>query len=176
MKKWLRYIILLIIIAVAAFLIIRTSATVRQKDIAAATIQTLPPLKVYSMNGDKVNIQDIAQDKAAIVIYFSPDCEHCQYEAASLHNHLPAFIETEAVLFMITRSDTAEAMPFARNYHLNNISFIHFLWDKDNSFFKTFGTQVFPSIFIYNKEHKLVKKFIGETKTEAILNSVGNGK
>jgi len=57
MKKLLRYIILLIVIGLASFLLIRITASIRQKDAAAARIQMLPSIELYSLKGDKTNIR-----------------------------------------------------------------------------------------------------------------------
>ncbi len=106
-----------------------------------------------------------------MIIYFSPDCEYCQYEATQLKNDMRYFDRTE--ILMVTRSDEATTEEFARDYGLSQYSNVHFLLDKTDQFYKTFRTHFFPSIFIYNKEHKLIKKFIGETKIEAIVEAVG---
>lgn len=170
MKKLLRYIILLIVIGLASFLLIRITASIRQKDAAAARIQMLPSIELYSLKGDKTNIRKLVKDRATVIIYFSPDCEYCQYEATELHQNFSAFQHTEII--MVTHADPAETMRFVHTYRLDSIPFIHFLLDKNNLFSKTFGTRVFPSIFIYNKDHKLIKKFIGETKIEAIMSAM----
>lgn len=166
-KKRLRYGIFFVLAGVVIFFIMKTTAGVRQKDKADALIQNLPSLTVYSLNGAATNIQELSNGNATVVIYFSPDCEYCQYEATELKKNITSFHQVQII--MITRSGPDEIRTFEKSYGLSGISFIHFLWDRDNLFPKTFGTMEFPSIFIYNKDHKLVKRYIGETKTEAIL-------
>lgn len=167
MKRIIRYIILLVVLCVGSFLLLRTVSGIRHKEVVAATVKQLPSLTFPTVNNSKVNIKNWAQDHAAVIIYFSPDCEHCQYEATELQKHLPDFQGTEII--MITRANAAEAKQFAKEYKLENISNIHFLLDPTDAFYRTFGTHEFPSIFIYDKSHRLIKRFIGETKIEAII-------
>lgn len=172
MKKWLRNIIFIVIVGVVTFFIVKITAGVLRKDEVNAHIQSLPSLIGYSINGTATNIQDLSSGNATVVIYFSPDCEHCQYEASALKKNIASFHRVQII--MITRAGPDEIKAFEKSYGLYGIPFIHFLWDRDDLFSKTFGTMEFPSIFVYNKDYKLVKRYIGETKIAAIVKVIGD--
>jgi len=70
---------------------------------------------------------------------------------------------------MITIADSNSVARFTRDYQLNRMTNIILLRDTKFQFYKIFGTASVPSFFIYENQ-KLVKKIIGETKIETLLN------
>jgi len=170
MKKLLRYIILLLIVTLSLFFIFQTRDRIQQKEATKEHIQQMPSLQLQNVAGGIVNIQEIAGQYPAVIIYFSSDCNHCQYEAAELKKNIQQFRNVQ--ILMITRSSATETRQFAKDYGLDHTTNVHFLLDKTDAFYKTFGTHRFPSIFIYNREHQLIKKYIGETKIPAIVQDI----
>ncbi len=102
-----------------------------------------------------------------LLIYFNPDCEHCQYEARAIRDSLHRFAATNVLL--VSDESVERLREFAKEYDLVNQPNIHILYDRDRKFKDLFGTSMVPSIFIYNQQQELVKHYKGETKIEAIL-------
>jgi len=71
---------------------------------------------------------------------------------------------------MISPASRESIEDFANNYHLPEFDNISILVDTLGDFHDIFGSNPFPTSFIYNKERKLVKQFKGEVTTEALLN------
>ena len=111
-------------------------------------------------------------NKSSLVIYFNPDCEHCQYEARAIRDSLHRFAQTNIIL--ISDEPAARLESFGEKYDLLNRPNVHILYDANGDFKQLFGTNSVPSIFIYNQERELVKHFKGETKIEAILKYMDN--
>ena len=72
-------------------------------------------------------------------------------------------------IIMITTAKDTEIEKFYRHHNLSLMSNIIILKDTKLLFHKIFGTAIVPTFFIYENE-KLVKKIIGETKIENLLN------
>lgn len=106
-----------------------------------------------------------------IIILFSPTCEHCQYEAQEIKNHIQDFGDTKII--MVSSDDSISVKKFAVDYQLDNIPNVQFLYLPKEKIFEAFGSTSIPRILIYNREGNLVKDFKGETKIENILKHIG---
>ena len=60
------------------------------------------------------------------------------------------------------------------DYKLKDHTQITPLLDKDHIFFNVFGMVLNPIVFIYNKDHQLVKYYKGQTKAEAISKALND--
>jgi len=135
--------------------------------------KSLPNFHFYSQNLKPFTVKALRKNQGVCIFYYNAGCEHCQYEAAQISKEINVFKNTQVVMVSInTPEETAE---FARTYKLENAGFI-WLYDKEYAFYKWFGKSVSPSVYIYNKAHKLVKEYIGEVKIEAIIKYLDNGK
>ncbi len=45
---------------------------------------TLPPLQLILTDSTKYTSENIPKKKPVLILFFSPDCEHCQHEAEEL--------------------------------------------------------------------------------------------
>lgn len=112
--------------------------------------------------------KDLPNTNSKIIInYFSPTCEHCQYMATSFLKNKEKL--KDVTIIMVTIADSNSIAKFNDDYKLNTLPHIILLRDPKFQFENTFGTSTVPSFFIYN-EGKLVKKIIGETKMDNLLN------
>ena len=59
-------------------------------------------------------------------------------------------------------------------YSIATYPFIRILKEADFTFFDYFGTFAIPCVYIYNRNGKLIKSFIGETKVETIIKYLYN--
>jgi peroxiredoxin len=160
------------VVIILAFLLSRLVHPQESTSKIAAKVPSLPDVNFLTLHNDSVSLLNLSANKPAVIIYFSPDCEHCQHEASEIQKNINAF--SNAIVMMITPFSATDARQFANNYNLNNLYNVYFLLDRSDHFYQTFGTQEFPSILIYNRQHKLVKIFIGETKIKNIINQLNN--
>lgn len=131
-------------------------------------IQTLQHACFESLNGGTICIDEFDSRKLTVIIYFHPECEHCQYEASEIGRNAQQF--ENANLIMITSDDSIKRLEgFASNYHLWEVDNLAILIDRKREFKKRFGSAVSPSVFIYGTDRKLVKTYKGEVKIEAII-------
>ncbi|MDX9880766.1 MAG: redoxin domain-containing protein [Prolixibacteraceae bacterium] len=137
-------------------------------------IQSLQHCCFKSLNDREICIDEFDPNQSIMIIYFHPECEHCQYEAKEIGLHANEFANVN--MLMITPDDSLQRIEnFAEENHLWELSNLELLMDAGDSFRKYFGTAKIPTVFIY-KNNKLLKKYSGETKIEAILEIINNSK
>lgn len=103
----------------------------------------------------------------SILVFYFPDCDHCQREGADIAKHLAAFKNYH--VWFITPASFAEIQQFAMVYKLIGFDYVHFVRTEARDITNNYGGIQTPSLYIYSKEKKLVKSFNGETKVEEII-------
>jgi len=138
-------------------------------------VQALPAFQFGTLDKTIFSTNKLILDQSSLIIYFNPDCEHCQYEARAIRDSLHRFAAVNVLL--VSDEPLERLQQFATEYYLAGQPNIHILYDEKRQFKDLFGTSMVPSIFIYNREQELVRHFKGETKMEAILKYLdGKGK
>ncbi len=79
------------------------------------TAQSIPPFKMLLTNGKTFYAKDLSHQKPVIIIYFSPDCEHCQTLMNGVFNKINNFKGAEII--MITFNPLNEVVKFEKYYH-----------------------------------------------------------
>jgi len=153
------------------YLVVGITKNYRNNKEAEKRIQTLPETTFISMTGDSVCLYDFNPEKPMVIIYFHPECDHCHYEAREIGQNADVFNHCQLV--MITFDDSLKRLKnFCNKYHLWEVNNFEILLDSDNHFQKIFGKPMIPSVYIYNVNRRLKKKYQGETKPEAIINEI----
>lgn len=163
--------LLTLLLAAGSWLGTRTYQRYQAKKESEEQIQTLQHLGFESLSGGQVYLDEFDQEKPTVIIYFNPGCEHCQYEATEIVHRGEQFEKANTIL-VTPESSVEKLKAFAQTYHLNEVDNLAILIDKNRQFIRHFGTTVFPSVFIYDANQKLVKSYKGEVKIEAIIGSL----
>jgi peroxiredoxin len=167
MKKKILLLLMTIISGGLSYFGYRSIQNKNRKQEIVKAIQQLPFFSFYSLN-EEVFTSDNSAKKSTLIIYFHPECEHCQYEAKQVLLYKEQFRATQ--IFMISPAPLEVILKFKTDYQLDEIGYLKVLWDKDGAFESYFGDARFPTILIYDTENKIQKKYNGEVKIEAILN------
>jgi len=170
MKKTIKYLILFIIVSLISLLSYNITRKITYKNEVAERIKTIPDFSFKTLKGNDFTKENITKDRNTVFIYFNSECEHCQYEAYAIREQLNNFTNTQ-ILF-ISFENKSRIKTFAKEYKLDNKMNVFFLHDKDSNFSEIFDAHHIPFTLIYNRQQKLVKKYIGEVKIEAILKSL----
>jgi len=119
-------------------------------------INELPDLVVHMADQSQIYLRDISGD--ILLVFFNPDCDHCQEEAREIAANKPTLEKWQ--VYFITSMEATAAEQFAVNYRLTepNYKFCH---AGVSEVFNAVGalTQV-PTILMY-KRSKLISKFEG---------------
>lgn len=170
MRRMIKYAIGLIVLAIIGFLGQFTYKSYLFKKEIEEQVQTLQHCGFRSLTGEEVFLDEFDPAQPTVIIYFHPECEHCQYEAREIGFNADKFKGTN--LLMVTPDDSIKRLEdFVLKNNLTELNNFDLLLDKNYAFKKYFGTAIIPSVFIY-KNHKLLKKYSGETKIDAILNVI----
>ena len=171
MKKLLKYLIIILLLVVGLWLGTSTYQRYHSKKESEQRVQTLQHTCFSSLSGEQVCLDEFDSKKPTVIIYFSPECEHCQYEAAEIGQQAEQFAKANTIL-VTPELSVEKVKAFARAYHLDQVDNLAILLDRNNQFRNHFSMAVFPSVFIYGIDKKLIKMYKGETKIEAIINSL----
>jgi thiol-disulfide isomerase/thioredoxin len=125
----------------------------------------IPSIELQSIDNQSIALNR-KSGKMHYLIFFDSFCDHCQLEAALIQKNLKAFEKAE--ITFISTENMRNLKIFASDYNLKNQPNITFCQIDSETLAKHFGNMGYPTIFIYNTENELVKKYSGETKLEAL--------
>lgn len=169
-KKITIAIISTLLIGVLGTLISLIYYKVEEKTQISSNRQTLPDFQFEKLDQTVFTNADLNESWPTVFIAFKPECGFCKEEGKAIEEHLE---ELQAInIVMVSYADVDQTMAFSEEYHLENEENLHFVLNKGDEFYQQFGSNSFPSIFIYNQHKELVKHYLGETKIEAILTSL----
>lgn len=165
MKRVLMMAVVIFISGLTVFLIISTIKIEHKRNAAKERIKTLPVFSLRTIS-DTMFRSDNITEGPVLVLFFHPECEHCQYHIESLFNN-KVFIQG-VIILLISSSEKEGIIKFLKEHNLLDHPELIALIDEAYSFKDWFGTDLIPATFIYNKKLKLVRYFQGEVKPETI--------
>jgi len=142
-----------------------TGSAPSQEKIVAEEKPKLPNFEITNLDGKSFAIAQLPKNKPTVILFFHPDCEHCQAEATELQKHTDKF--SEANFLMITWDDLSTIRAFMDKYQLHAPITAYQI--SNNTLAQTYGTIRLPTVYIYNTDQELIQQFNGEAKAEAIL-------
>ena len=77
--------------------------------------QTIPSFKITLSNNTIFNAADLQKDKPLVLIYFDPDCDHCQKLMTELFKKIKSF--EKAQIMFVTFKTLTEVIAFEKKYH-----------------------------------------------------------
>jgi thioredoxin-related protein len=117
----------------------------------------LPAFDAEYLNGaDTFNTFNIPTGKPVLIIYFSPDCDHCQ---KMIDEMLPQMDRLKNVnVYMMTFMPLIALKIFNSVRHMETHENIKFIGRDISFFFPTFyGTSSVPNVVLYDKNKKFIK-------------------
>ena len=125
---------------------------------AVPEVNDQPVLTMTKTSGEEVFLRGL--DGKMILIFFNPDCDHCQNEAKAIAENKGLFKDYE--LYFISSDSAHNITKFAADYGLNEPN-MHLGRAEPMDVYRAMGPlDAVPAIFIYNNRKK-VKEFKGET-------------
>lgn len=167
-KTSITFIVLLLIVGAALFYFFLNSSEKRVEEINEAPKRLrndLPNIPITTLEGTQTSTRSLNEGKT-ILVFFQPDCDHCQREAEEIVNHLEKFKEYK--MYFISSGAIPAIQKFSKDYKLEGFSNIVFARTEGDNVLKTLGPIETPSLYIY-KNGQIVKAFNGETPVTNIL-------
>ena len=155
----------LLILLPLIFILSQCNKPEKKVPVARKEINELPYLTFTNLDGSTATTRDLPG--ASILILFNADCDHCQREAKSIQEKLNSF---KGYTLLFIASDPVDIIQkFSRDYQLDNQPNVRFGRAEGVDVYTNFGSIPTPSIYIYSKEKKFVKSFLGETPVDEII-------
>jgi hypothetical protein len=105
-----------------------------------------------------------------ILMYFSPDCEHCQRQTDALVKHIESLRDVR--IYLITPLPFGEMKTFTLDYHLSRYTNITVGQDYRYAFYKYYKAEAFPCTAIYDDRKQLIKLYRQELGIDRILETI----
>lgn len=153
-------------IGASAWLLTKTYHQINQKQQVSLRSQYLPPVRLLGLDSTCFVVE--TKQQPTVIFYFDPNCEHCQNEAQALVKQCKDFSNVQ--LIWVSTEKMELIRQFEQQYHLQRVfPFLKIAQIKLEDANKQFGFRIVPTILIYNAKGKLLKKYVGETKIEALV-------
>ena len=165
-RKTILSILIIMLLGLIAWLFFHTAQRLDQKKAIAENIKTLPNTKLLGL--DSVNYSLTGGRGAnTIIFYFDPECGHCQHEAEEVKKQAKRFDNSK--LFWLSTESLTKLRQFEATYALQKtVPQLTIAQISKSDAYNQFGFQSVPTIMVYNSGGKFVKKYVGETKIEAL--------
>jgi len=143
---------------------------------AVPNIENIPTFRILNQDSVYITNANLKKDKAVVIIYFSPDCSHCQRMMYELKPDMKKFANVQVVMVTFTQT-TSPYMKllreFRRDFSLGAYpNFITGTEYPDYKIQRYYQVATTPYIAIYNRKGKLVKAFSKAPKTEEFTDAV----
>ena len=128
-----------------------------------ATAQTgkLPPFRMMLANGKLFKAEDLPIGKPIIIIYFSPECDHCQKLMKELFKRTAEL--KKASIAMITYLPVDKVVAFQKLYGVNRYSNIYAGTEGSSFFVKNYYKLMeMPFAALYSKNGDFIKSYSRE--------------
>ena len=132
-------------------------------------IDKIPAFKILTQDSVYVTNSILKKDKATVIIYFSPDCSHCQRMMYELKPYMKDFANSQVIMVTFIQN-TPPYMnllrEFRRDFNLKAYpNFITGTEFPDYRLQRYYQVATTPYIAIYDKKGKLFKTFDKVPKT-----------
>lgn len=129
---------------------------------------TIAPYKITTTKDQIATAADLPKNKPVILIYFAPDCPHCQKLIREMKPDMDKFKKFEVV--MITFTDIRMVKTFENDYGLNK--YPNFILGTEGYTYtvqRYYQLKHTPYVAIYGKNGKLLKAFENQPEVKDIL-------
>jgi len=138
-----------------------------------ADIGHLPSLDLLLSDSlTHVNTGDVKKGRPVALLYFSPDCEHCQKETKSILHHMDSLHNVQ--FYFITNDSLDRIRIFKSVFHLDNYTNITVGWDNQFQFPRQFKDAAPPYLVMYDRKLKKIAVFNGEVEADKIITLIND--
>lgn len=129
---------------------------------------TLPSFTILKSDSTTwITDKNLRTGVPVIIMLFSPDCNHCKEQTEIFIDNMDKLSKVDIV--MTTFQPISKIKEFSKTYNLSQFKNIYLGRDVKFFFAPFYRIKYAPFLAIYNKQHKLVKSFEGDTKISKLL-------
>ena len=120
----------------------------------------VPPFKIMNIKDSSFfRKDDLRNNRATMLMIFSPDCDHCQHATEDLLANATLFKKVQVV--MAAYAPYEMVRNFYKQYGIAQHSNITMGVDQGYFLGSFYSIKTYPSVFLYNKKGVFVKAFEG---------------
>lgn len=130
----------------------------------------VPPFRLLKLDSSSfLTKEDLKKHRRTIIMYFSPECDHCKHQTEDLLASIDKFKDIDIV--MATYQPFGEMKEFYEHYRL--VDHPNIMIGRDEKFILPpfYKIQNLPFLALYDKKGELVTTFEGNQKIATILNA-----
>jgi thiol-disulfide isomerase/thioredoxin len=128
---------------------------------AFAQSEKIPPFRMLQTNGTIFKAEDLPMGKPIIIIYFSPECDHCTKMMKEFFQQASNF--KKASVAMITYLPVEKVSRFEKEYSLNKYPNIHVGTEGTTFFVRDYyKVREMPFVALYTKKGDLIRSYSKE--------------
>ena len=131
---------------------------------------TLPPLRLLKVDSvTYLTKEDIKKNRRTMVMFFSPDCEHCKHQTQDMLAEIDKFKDIEIV--MATYQPFDEMKSFYNYYRIADHKNI--LMGRDEKFVLVpfYKIRSLPYMALYDAKGNLITTFEGNQKISTLISA-----
>lgn len=127
--------------------------------IPAFNIRKVPDSSIFTQNM-------LQKNKPTIVMFFDPDCDHCQHTTKDITSKIDKFKDVQ--ILMVTIYDMSRINKFIKDYHLEK--YPNFTLTRDVTFdlAKYYQVHSIPDVYVYDKTGKLMNHYTKDIPVDEI--------
>ncbi|MDB5193800.1 MAG: hypothetical protein JWQ96_3363 [Segetibacter sp.] len=147
------------IVAILLFSLVFTLPVIAQKDTLPPykQIPEIPPFKILLADSTWYFKSNLTTKKPSLILYFSPDCGHCQLETEEIISKIKDLKNIQIV--MITSKPYQEMVDFYKYYKLERFPTIKVGTDPNRFITNFYAVKFTPFSALYNKKGKLINSY-----------------
>jgi thiol-disulfide isomerase/thioredoxin len=135
---------------------------------ASAQSGTMPSFQMELTNGKIFTSNQLQKNKPVLLIYYAPDCEHCQALITQILKQYESFKKLEIVL--VTFEPLSYAGAFEKNYKINSHPNIISGVEYPTFYFKNlYNLQNTPFTALFDRHRKLVISYRKQTPVDDLI-------
>ena len=135
--------------------------------------QSLPPFKMYRSDKTIFNAAELPKTKPVVLIYFDPDCDHCQKLMKELFQKIDAFKKAEII--MVTFKSVEEVAAFEKQHNTQKYPNIIVGTEGIGFYLRNYyGLMTMPFTALYDKKGNLNYSYRKETSVDDLINRLKN--
>ena len=118
----------------------------------------LPPFRIMQSNGTIFKAEQLPFEKPILIIYFSPDCDHCQAFMKDFFKRAGDFKKASVV--MVTYLPVAEVAKFSTTFNVKKYSNIYVGTEGSSYFLKNYYQIAdMPFTALYDKNGNIIVSY-----------------
>ncbi len=127
----------------------------------------IPEFTVLQTDSSYTNNKKIPADKPVVIIYFSPECGHCQITADEFSKKMA---DMKDIFFVwVSYYPLPEIKEFAKKFNLQQFNNIIIGRDENYTIPSYYRVKFTPFMAVYNKEHHLIQTYQQGTDADKLI-------